>query len=434
MKVLALLCLLCWLVAGGAAQQPASAPQPTAQSVNAQPSSSYAPPPENYAKAVEYSHAKYRHYFINAFYGFVVLLVVLAWRLGPKYRDWAERASRRRVVQAIIFTPLLIFSISVLSLPTDVWDHWLSRSYGLSVQSWGAYSSDWAKSQAILWIIAIVLVLILYAVVRRSPRQWWLYFWMASIPVIVFILFLEPMVIEPLFFQFKPLQASHPELVEKLEQVVQRGGMSIPPERMYEMNASSKTTTLNAYVAGFGASKRVVVYDTLLAKSDNAGILLVFGHEMGHYVLHHLPKELAIDCGVLLLLFYAGFRLANWMLRRCGARWGVRDVGDWASLPVLLLALTIVAFFSDPIFNGISRHFEHEADRYGMEVIHGIVPNENQVAVRYFEISGEVNLADPNPSPFIKFWLFDHPSRPERIAFVSRYNPWAEGKTPRYVK
>jgi Zn-dependent protease with chaperone function len=200
------------------------------------------------------------------------------------------------------------------------------------------------------------------------------------------------------------------------------------------MNASTKTTTLNAYVAGFGASKRVVVYDTLLAKSSTAGILLVFGHEMGHYVLHHVAKELAIDCGVLLLLFYIGYRLAIWMLRRWGERWLIRDVGDWASLPVLLLALSIVGFFADPIFNTISRHFEHEADRYGMEVIHGIVPNENEVAVQYFQMSGEVNLADPNPNPFIKFWLFDHPSRPERIAFVASYNPWAEGKSPEYVK
>ncbi|HZU41314.1 MAG TPA: M48 family metalloprotease, partial [Terriglobales bacterium] len=325
MRILAILCLFCWLLPNSVAQQPAPDSQPATRAAAAQPSSAYTPPPENYAKAVAYSHARYRHYFVNAFYGFVVLLIILAWRLAPKYRDWAERVARRRFVQAIIFTPLLVLTISLLSLPTDIWDHWLSRSYGLAVQSWGSYFSDWAKSQVILWVVAIVLVLILYAVIRRSPRRWWFYFWLASIPVIVFILFLEPMVIEPLFYQFKPLQASHPELVQKLEEVVQRGGMSIPPQRMYEMNASSKTTTLNAYVAGFGASKRVVVYDTWLAKSDTAGILLVFGHEMGHYVLHHVPKELAIDCGVLLVLFYLGFLLANWMLLRWGARWGVRD-------------------------------------------------------------------------------------------------------------
>lgn len=436
MKLVHALCFFALLL-------PLQCPQAVAQTAQATPNSAqadskritaYTPPPETYAKAVAYSHAKYRHYFVNAFYGFVILALVLAWRVGPKYRDWAERVSQRRFVQALIFTPLLIFTISLLGLPTDLWDQWLSRSYGLSVQGWGSFFADWAKSQVLLWIVAIVLVLILYAVIRRSPRRWWFYFWVASVPVLVFILFLAPLVIEPLFFKFEPLQAKNPELVEKLEEVVQRGGMSIPPERMFEMNASTKTTALNAYVGGFGASKRVVVYDTLLAKSPTAGVLLVFGHEMGHYVLHHIAKELAIDSLVLLLLFYLGFRLVRWMVARWGGGWGIRDLGDWASLPALLLALTLVAFFADPIFNGVSRYYEHEADRYGLEVIHGIVPDENQAAAHYFQISGEVNLADPNPSPFIEFWLFDHPSRPERIAFVSSYNPWAEGKPPKYVK
>jgi len=364
----------------------------------------------------------------------VILWLVLAWRLGPKYRDWAKRVSCRRFVQVFIFTPLLIFTIALLALPTDMWDHWLSHSYGLSVQSWGSYFADWAKAQVIFTIGATVLVLILYALIRHSPRRWWFYFWVALIPVIVFALFVEPIVVEPLFFKFEPLQTTHPELVKKLEQVMQRGGMDIPPQRMYEMKASVKTTALNAYVTGVGASKRVVVYDTLLAKSSEAGVLLTFGHEMGHYVLHHIPKEVAIDLVILLLLLYALSRLADWMIKRWGVRWGIRELGDWASLPVLILALNMVGFVADPIFNGISRHFEHEADRYALEVLHGIVPNENQADVKDFEMDGEVNLQDPDPSPFIKFWLFDHPSLPERIAFVGTYNPWREGESPKYVK
>jgi Zn-dependent protease with chaperone function len=200
------------------------------------------------------------------------------------------------------------------------------------------------------------------------------------------------------------------------------------------MNASAKTTALNAYVTGVGASKRVVVYDTLLAKSSEAGVLLTFGHEMGHYVLHHIPKELAIDLLVLLVLLYLLYRLAGWMINRWGVRWGIRELRDWASLAVLILALNVVGFFADPVFNGISRHFEHEADRYALEVLHGIVPNENQADVKDFEMDGEINLDDPDPNPFIKFWLFDHPSLPERIAFVGTYNPWREGESPKYVK
>jgi Zn-dependent protease with chaperone function len=155
---------------------------------------------------------------------------------------------------------------------------------------------------------------------------------------------------------------------------------------------------------------------------------------MGHYVLHHIPKEIAIDATILLFLLYLGYRLANGMLARWGTQWGIRDLQDLASLPLLLFVITLLAFLATPLFNGVSRHFEHEADRYGLEVIHGIVDNPNQIAAQYFEKSGEKNLADPDPSTFIKIWFFDHPTRPERVHFVATYNPWSKGEQPEYVK
>ncbi len=219
-----------------------------------------------------------------------------------------------------------------------------------------------------------------------------------------------------------------------MQKVIQRGGMEIPSDRMFLMNASSKTTGLNAYVTGFGASKRVVVWDNTIAKATVPETLFVFGHEMGHYVLLHIPKEITIFAVILLVLLYIGYRLSNWMLSRFGTQWGVRDLQDWASLPALIFVITLLAFFATPVFNAVSRHFEHEADRYGLEVIHGIVADPNQVAAHYFEKSGEKNLSDPDPSPFIKAWFFDHPTRPERVHFVATYDPWSNGKTPEYVK
>jgi Zn-dependent protease with chaperone function len=219
-----------------------------------------------------------------------------------------------------------------------------------------------------------------------------------------------------------------------MQKVVHRGGMDVPADRMFVMNASSKTTGLNAYVTGFGASKRVVVWDNTIANATVPETLFVFGHEMGHYVLLHIPKEIAIDATILLFLLYLSYRLSNGMLARWGAQWGIRDLQDWASLPALLFVITLLAFLATPVFNGVSRHFEHEADRYGLEVIHGIVPDPNQVAAHYFQKSGQKNLSDPDPSTFIKVWFFDHPTRPERVHFVATYNPWAEGQEPKYVK
>jgi Zn-dependent protease with chaperone function len=99
----------------------------------------------------------------------------------------------------------------------------------------------------------------------------------------------------------------------------------------------------------------------------------------------------------------------------------------------LIFVLTVLAFLATPAFNAVSRYFEHEADRFGLEVIHGIVPHQGQVAARFFERSGEINLADPNPTRFVKIWFFDHPTRPERVHFAVTYDPWFRGERARYV-
>jgi Zn-dependent protease with chaperone function len=415
---------------------PPAAPSgaPAASAYEGKAITEYSPGKEAYQKAVDYSSAHERHYFLGFLYGLVVLVVVLRGRIAPRYRDWAERDSKRRLGQVLIFGPLLFLTLAVLGLPTDAWDHSLERSFGLSVQGWASWFTDWITNQIVLLIVGTLLVWILYGVIRRSPRRWWLYFWMASIPVLLALFFVQPLVIDPLFYQFKPLQTTEPALAAEISRVVQHGGMNIPPERMFEMNASSKTTGLNAYVTGFGSSKRAVIWDTTIQKATTPEVLFVFGHEMGHYVLHHIPKEICIDAGILLVLAFLASRMAARMVARRGERWTVHSVDDWASLPALILIFTVLGFLATPAFNAVSRHFEHEADRYGLEVIHGIVPDANQVAAHYFEKSGEINLSDPKPGTIEKLWMFDHPTRPERVHFVATYDPWSHGEAPEYVR
>ena len=393
----------------------------------------YSPPPALAAKAEAYRGALHTHFFAGTLYGWLVLLLVLFWRLGPKYRDWAERASSRRFVQVLIYAPLMLLTVSVLSLPTSIWDQMLELNFGRSVQHWAAWWSDWLTSQIVMLIVGTLVVWILYAVIRRNPRRWWFYFWLASVPLIALTFFLQPLIVDPLFFKFKPLAENHPQLVEQVEQVVHHGGMDIPPDRIFEMNASTKTTELNAYVTGFGASKRAVLWDTLLLKATPQEALFVFGHEMGHYVLLHVPQLIAIISLILLVLFFISYKLVGGILARWGAAWKIRSIDDWASLPLLMLLLSVLAFLATPVFNAIGRHYEHEADRYGIEVIHGIVPNANQVAAHYFEKSGEINLNEANPSEWVKIWFYDHPTRPERVHFVATYDPWTNGEKGKYV-
>jgi len=134
-----------------------------------------------------------------------------------------------------------------------------------------------------------------------------------------------------------------------------------------------------------------------------------------------------------LLLLYAGYRAIHAVLNQWGQRWKIRGVSDWASLPALLLIASIFGFFSDPVANAYSRWQEHQADIYGLEVIHGIVENPAAVAAHSFQVLGEEGLDEPDPNPFIEFWTYSHPSIAERVAFSATYNPWATG-TPSYVK
>jgi STE24 endopeptidase len=394
----------------------------------------YTLPPDRYKKARDKSQIDFRLALIGFVYGLVVLWIILRWKIGAEYRNWAERSSTKRFLQALVFTPLFVLTAGVLTLPLDIYSESIEKKFGISVQGWGSWSWDWIKAELISIVIFTILVWILYAVIRRSPRRWWFYFWLVSLPILLLIFFISPWVLTPLFNKFEPLQQREPKLTAALEQMVQRAGQDIPPERMFWMGAAEKSTALNAYVTGFGSSKRMVVWDTTIAKMNTPQIVFVAGHEMGHYVLGHIFKLLASFALLFLILFYIGYRLMGWVLGRWGTNWGIRSLEDWASLPALVLLLSVFVFVSNPLGNAFSRHVEHQADQYGLEVTHGLTPDSAQVAAQAFQILGEVDLADPDPNPVNIFLFYDHPSIPDRIRYCLSYDPWAQGGTGEFVK
>ena len=419
-------------------QSPTSTPDASAPATSQQTSekevTAYTLPPDLYRKARDLGRFHARFAWIDFFYGIFVLWVILYWRFGPQFRDWAESVSRNRFLQAAIFAPLLLLTIAILGLPSDIYENSVERKYGLSIQSWGSWFWDWTKGQFLGIVLGIIVVSILYAVIRSSPRRWWFYFWLTSLPIIVLLVFIQPVLVDPLFHKFEPLQQKDPALTASLEKMVQRAGVNIPPERMFWMGAGEKTTELNAYVTGIGASKRIVVWDTTIAKMNTPQIVLVAGHETGHYVLNHIWKGLLFAAAFLFVLFYLGFRTIGWLLRRFGTAWGIRGVEDWASLPALLLLIGIYSFIANPVQSAMSRHFEHQADQYGLEVTHGLIPDSSQVAAQAFQILGEVDLSDPTPSPVTVFMFYSHPTISDRIHFSLTYDPWDQGEQPEFVK
>jgi STE24 endopeptidase len=394
----------------------------------------YTLPPELDKKARDRSRINFRLALIGFVYGLLVLWFILRWRLAAKYRDWAEKFSGGRFLQALVFSPLLVLTIAFLTLPLDIYSEVIEKRFGLSVQGWGSWSWDWIKAELIALVIYTILIWVLYLVIRRSPRRWWFYFWLVALPLGIFLVFISPWVIDPLFHKFEPLQQKDPALTAALEQMEQRAGLNIPPERMFWMGAAEKTTGLNAYVTGFGASKRIVVWDTTIAKMNTPQIVFVAGHETGHYVLHHIPKGITFFAVLLLVLFYIGYRLIGWTLARWGASWQVRGLDDWASLPVLLLLFSVFLFLANPIISAFTRHQEHQADQFGLEVSHGLTPDSGQVAAQAFQVLGEVDLADPDPNPVDVFLFYSHPSIPDRVQFCLTYDPWANGGQGEFVK
>ena len=391
----------------------------------------YSLPPDKLAKAQHLSTIHVTLHFVNVVWGVLQILLLLGLGVVGWMRDRAVRLSPNRWAQGFTFLLLFLVASTLLNLPLDLYSQHLSRVYGFSVQSWPSWAWDQAKGFGLSWVFGGLIVMLLFWIIRSLPRTWWMAFWVVLMPITVFGAFVGPY-ISYMFYKHEPLQQTNPALVAELEKVVQKGHMDIPPERMYLMKASEKGTTLNADVEGFGASKRVVVWDTTIAKATPDEITFIFGHESGHYVLNHIVRGMIEGFIGSLLVLYLGFVFVRWAIARFGPAWRIPSQGDWGALAVLLLALSLISVFSEPVVSTLSRQKEHAADVYGQEAIHGLVADPQKVAQGAFDVLGETSLADPNPSPFFEFWSYNHPSIGRRAAFAHAYDPWAAGMAPKY--
>jgi STE24 endopeptidase len=417
---------------------PASCPATTtateakADQFAAHDSTAYSLPPEKMQKAVGLTRIRDVYYPANAIWLPVQIILILSLGWAARMQDLAAGLSKYRWLQGYAFVFLFLLATTLLTLPLDVYRHHVGLAYGFSVQGWTSWFGDQAKSFGLTWLIAGLLTMILFWVIRKSPTRWWLWFWMVAVAFSIAGVFITPYVIDPIFNKFEPLSKSDPALVQRLEQVVARGGIAIPPERMFLMKASAKVTTLNAYVTGFGASKRVVVWDTTVAKATPDEIAFIFAHESGHYALNHVVIGVAVSCVALLPAFWLGYQAVLLLLRRYGEGWRITSQQDWGALVVLVLVLSVLSTISDPIGNAFSRMIEHNADVYGQEAMHGIVADPQAVGRQSFQALGEDSLDDPTPDPFFEFWFDNHPPTHFRAAFAEAYDPWARGEAPKY--
>ena len=422
---------------------PSSTPPPTqVQPVAPQPTSeaAYNLPPEKLAQAKTLNKIRLVLGIAGTLWGLAVLWLLLAKRAAVGLGEWAKGISRHRWIQGLLFFAAFFVITTVASLPLDAIGQGVSLHYKISVQGWGGWLGDQGKGLGVSLVLGTLVLLFFNWIVRVSPRRYWFWVWLISLPLICLAVFASPLIIDPLFNKFEPLTKTHAALVDKLETVVTKTGTNISPERMFLMKASEKSNGLNAYVTGIGSSKRFVMWDTATDRLPDDEVLFVFGHESGHYVLNHIPKLLF---GLAVGLFFSFWVCARWseaLLRRFGARWHVGEseaiapVATRAGFLTLLFTFAVAQLVLAPVINTASRHFEHEADVYGQEAIHGLVPNPQKTAVSAFNHLGEAWLEDPSPSPVVEFWLYNHPSVKNRANFAARYDPWANGGQGKFFK
>jgi Zn-dependent protease with chaperone function len=303
----------------------------------------------------------------------------------------------------------------------------LEHQYGLSNQTFATWIRDEVKGQALnLAAVGLIpLVSLAYAAIQKSPRRWWLWLSLGALPVVVAGTLLQPLVFDPAFNRFTPLHDQ--QLKGKILALAERAG--IPGRNVYEVDKSAQTKKLNAYVNGFGASQRIVLWDTTLRAMREDEILFVMGHEMGHYVLGHIWKSIAFTAVLNFALFYLSFVAMRAAVARFGERWGFRELHDVASLPLLILTFGIASFAAQPVTNSYSRSTEHEADVYALEITHA-----NDAGARAYIKLGAQNRSDPEPSAVVKVFLYTHPPLIERIRFAIAYHPWTEGRPSRFYR
>ena len=380
--------------------------------------------PEPSAKALEYYAVRNVLWGADVAWTLAVLALFLWLGWSARIRELAQRLTRGRVRSTLAYIALYSLLAALLALPLDfVASYVVQHRFGLSDQTLVKWLSDYCIAFAVDTATAAGVAVVIYALLRRSPRRWWIHAALLALPFTFAVFIVDPVWVAPLFNKFGPMK--DPALEAKIQALADRAG--IEGARIYEVEKSVDTKAVNAYVAGLFATKRIVLWDTIIARLGQRQLLAVMGHEMGHYVLRHGQQDVAVAWLLAILSLYAAHRVCDGLIRRHRARFGFDRLDDVASWPLLWLVFTVVMLVTQPLFNAFYRHQEHEADRFALEIT-----RDNRAAAEAMVGLQVSNLAVPRPNAILHILRDTHPSLAERIDFANTYRPWASGRPLAY--
>jgi STE24 endopeptidase len=335
--------------------------------------------------------------------GSMLLLLNLRW--SAAMRDLAERLTRFKPLQTLIYIVEFTLVATILSFPLTVYeDYFREHQYGLATQTFGPWVGDQLKSLLVNMVLGGIFGMVLFGVVRRLQRSWWLWGAGVSIVFVVLVVLISPVYLIPIFN--KVTRLDDPKITQPILRLARANG--IPARDVFEIDASRQTTRMSANVSGFGHTMRITMNDNLLRRGSPEEIQAVMGHEMGHYVLHHVYNGIFFFA-VLLVVLFAYLRWGvNASLKRWGEKWQIRGIGDTAVVPLAVLLLATFIFVMTPVLNSFTRTQEHEADMYGLNASRQ--PDGFAQAAIHL---GEYRKMSPGT---IEEWIFfDHPSGRHRI-------------------
>ena len=410
LAVLALLALFLIAVDSLPAQTegpPASSPSAEAEDSAERDEASPFTVPEPSPEAVRYYRSGNLLWLVNVAWALAVpaLFLVLGWAAG--LRGLAGRWTGRWLPTVLLVFVGYSVAAYLLDFPLSLYGGFVRpHAYDLSNQSFGMWLGDSLKALGVSIAFGVPIFGVLYTLLRKSPRRWWLWTGLLTLPFLAFTVLVGPIWIAPLFDDFGPMRDK--ELEAEILELADRVG--VEAERVFEVNKSEDTSRVNAYVTGIAGTHRIVLWDTLLAELDDAEVLVVMAHELGHYVLGHVWTGILLGwLGSMLALFLVD-RLGRWTLARWGGRWRVSSLADPASLPLILLLLTTLTLAGSPVALAFSRHQERAADRFARELTHD--PEACAGAFRKLLVK---NLSYPWPGPVYEALRASHPPIGERI-------------------
>jgi STE24 endopeptidase len=344
-------------------------------------------------------------------YGVVIALVLLNLRWSAAMRNLAERVTRFKPVQTMIYWAEYLLLTTVMVFPLTVYEGYIrEHKYGLATQTFGPWLNDEFKGLLVDLVLGAVLVTLLFGVVRRLQRTWWIWGAVVTMLFLVMLDVIAPVYLAPIFNKITRLD--DPRITQPILSLARANGIAV--KDLYQINASRQTTRMSANVSGFGRTMRITLNDNLLKRGSLEEIEMIMGHEMGHYVLNHVYK---LDM-FFLIVIVTGFTLLrwalDWSLKRWGEKWQIRGVGDTAVLPLVALLASIFFFILTPVLNSYTRVQEYEADMYGLNASRqpdGFV----QAAIHLGE------YRKMSPGRLEELFLYDHPSGRTRIYAAMRW-------------